>query len=81
MGLKEEFIKPFTESTISVLQTLAFLEPIPGKHFIKNGTSAPGDISGIAGITGEQEGSFCITFSKECILFVASKMLGENFLF
>lgn len=76
--MKAEFINPFLEATMSVLKTMAFLEPIPGNPYIKKGGAASGDISGIVGITGEAEGSLCLSFSKECILFIISKMLGEE---
>jgi chemotaxis protein CheX len=78
MTLKAELINPFLEATASVLKTMARLEPIPGKPYIKKGSSATGDISGIVGISGETEGSICITFSKECILLIMSRMFGEG---
>jgi len=78
MSMKAEFINPFLEATVSVLKTMASLDPVPGKPFLKNGTSATSDVSGIVGITGETEGSICITFSKECILYVIGKMLGDE---
>ena len=78
MNMKAEFINPFLEATISVLKTMAFLEAIPGKPSMKKGNSSVGDVSGIVGITGEVEGSLCITFSKECILFIISQMLGAQ---
>jgi chemotaxis protein CheX len=78
MSMKAEFINPFLEATVSVLKTMASLEPVPGKPFLKNGTSATSDVSGIVGMTGETEGSICIAFSKECILYVIGKMLGEE---
>jgi chemotaxis protein CheX len=65
-------------ATVSVLKTMASVDPIPGKPYIKKGNSAKGDISGIVGITGDTEGSLCITFSKESILFIVSKILGEK---
>jgi chemotaxis protein CheX len=76
--MKAELINPFLESTVSVLKTMASINPIPGKPYIKNGTTATGDVSGIVGITGETEGSICITFSKGCILQIISQMLGES---
>ncbi len=78
MSMKAEFINPFLEATVSVLKTMVSLEPVPGKPFLKNGTSATSDVSGIVGITGETEGSICITFSKECILYVIGEMFGED---
>ncbi|MBM4333033.1 MAG: chemotaxis protein CheX [Deltaproteobacteria bacterium] len=76
--MKAEFINPFLEATIYVLKTMASLEPVAEKPFLKKGASASGDVSGIVGITGEAEGSLCITFSRECILFIISQMLGEE---
>lgn len=78
MTLKAEFVNPFLEATVSVLKTMAHVEPIPGKPYIKKENSATGDISGIVGISGETEGSLCITFSKECILLIISRMFGEE---
>jgi chemotaxis protein CheX len=78
MGMNAEFINPFLEATISVVKTMASLEPVPGKPYVKKDAASTGDVSGIVGITGEAEGSLCITFSKECILFVISQMFGEE---
>jgi len=76
--MKAEFINPFLEATVSVIKTMALLEPTPGKPYLKKGGSASGDISGIVGITGEAEGSLCLSFSKGCILYIISQMLGEE---
>ncbi|MBM4341463.1 MAG: chemotaxis protein CheX [Deltaproteobacteria bacterium] len=76
--MKVELINPFLEATVSVLKTMASINPVPGKPYIKKGTTATGDVSGIVGITGDTEGSICITFSRECILLIISQMLGEN---
>lgn len=77
MSLKAEYINPFLEATISVLETMASIKPTPGKPYIKKGSSATGDISGIVGFTGETEASLCITFSTGSILLIISRMLGE----
>ncbi len=78
MELKAEVINPFLEATVSVVKTMALVEPVPGKPYIKKGNSAVGDVSGIVGITGMTEGSICLTFSKSCILSIVSKMFGED---
>jgi chemotaxis protein CheX len=78
MEMKAEIINPFLEATVSVLKTMALVDPIPGKPFIKRGASTTGDVSGVVGITGDTEGSLCITFSRGCILAVISQMLGEE---
>lgn len=76
--MKAEVINPFLEATVSVLKTMASLEPNPGKPYIKKGVSATGDVSGVVGISGDTEGSLCITFTRGCILFIISRMLGEE---
>ena len=72
------FINPFLEGTINVIKTMAFVEPKPGKPFLKSGDYAKGDISGIIGIAGSVRGSFALSFSEECILHLVSNMLGEE---
>lgn len=78
MNMKAEIINPFLQATVSVLKTIASVDPLPGKPYIKKGDSAKGDISGIVGITGDTEGTLCISFSKKCILFIVSKIYGED---
>ena len=34
---------------------MAFMEPVPGKPYIKNGGAASGDVSGIVGMSGNAE--------------------------
>ena len=78
MSMKTELINPFLEATVSVIKTMASVDPIPGKPYIKNGNSAVGDVSGIVGLTGETEGSLCLTFSQACILHIVGQMFGEK---
>ena len=73
-----QYINPFLNATVKVLETMAFLKVRPGKPYVKKNSSAAGDVSGIIGITGDVEGSFSISFSKECIKKVVSNMLGEE---
>ncbi|MCX5905632.1 MAG: chemotaxis protein CheX [Deltaproteobacteria bacterium] len=78
MKLQAEFINPFLDATVSVLKTMASVEPVPGKPYLKKAGNSRGDVSGIVGITGEAQGSLSITFQKDCILQIISKMLGEE---
>jgi len=73
-----KFINPFLEATIDVLKTMAFVEPIPGKPYLKKDDLAKGDISGIIGFTGEATGSMALSFSEGCILKIVANMLGED---
>jgi chemotaxis protein CheX len=72
------FINPFLEGTMSVLRTMAFIEPRPGKPFLKKNNMAQGDISGIIGLTGDVKGSLALSFSERCIMKIVSNMLGEE---
>ena len=73
-----KFINPFLEGTTSVLNTMAFVSPRPGKPYLKKDSMAVGDISGIIGLTGAARGSLALSFSKDCILKIVSNMLGEE---
>ncbi|HRR39893.1 MAG TPA: chemotaxis protein CheX [Syntrophales bacterium] len=72
------FINPFLEGTMSVLRTMAFIEPRPGKPYLKKNNVAQGDISGIIGLTGDVRGSLALSFSERCIMKIVSNMLGEE---
>ena len=72
------FINPFLEGTVSVIKTMAFLDPVPGKPYLKKDNLGKGDISGIIGLTGKVKGSLALSFSEPCILKIVSNMLGEE---
>ena len=76
--MNAKFINPFLEGTITVLTTMAFVSPKPGKPYLKKDQIAAGDISGIIGMTGAARGSLALSFSKSCILKIVSNMLGEE---
>jgi chemotaxis protein CheX len=73
-----KFINPFLEGTVEVLKTMAFVNPIPGKPYLKKTNIAKGDVSGIIGITGTIKGSLALSFSAGSILKIVSNMLGEE---
>ncbi|HUV49802.1 MAG TPA: chemotaxis protein CheX [Anaerolineae bacterium] len=72
------FINAFLEGTINVLKTMAFIEPKPGKPYLKKDGLAKGDVSGIIGLTGMATGSMALSFSEKSILKIVSNMLGED---
>jgi len=74
-----KFINPFLLGTIEVLKKMAFVEPRPGKVYLKETNLAHGDVSGIIGITGDMVGSLAISFSELCICHLISRMLGESY--
>lgn len=73
-----KYINAFLEGTINVLKTMAMMEPIACKPYLKKGSQAKGDVSGIIGFTGAARGSLAISFSKTSILKIVSNMLDEN---
>lgn len=72
------WINPFLEGTVSVIKTMAFVEPRAGKPYLKQGSVAHGDVSGIIGLTGGARGSLAISFSEASILNIVSSMIGET---
>ena len=73
-----KFINPFLEGTVEVLTKMAFVNPMPGKPYLKKNNLAKGDVSGIIGITGTIRGSLALSFSTGSILKIVSNMLGEE---
>jgi chemotaxis protein CheX len=74
-----KFINPFLKGTLEVLKKMAFIEPLPGKPYLKQTSLAGGDVSGIIGITGDAIGSLAISFTEPCICDICSRMLGESY--
>lgn len=72
-----KIINPFLAAAISVLKTMANIEPKPGKPFLKQDCAALGDVSAIIGITGAARGSMALTFSEPCIKAIVSSLFGS----
>src|SRR5574340_1392743 len=72
------FVNSFLDGTISVIKTMAFVEPRAGRPYLKKDFVARGDISGIIGLTGSARGSLALSFSESCIVKIVSNMLGEE---
>ena len=72
-----KYINPFLQGTSEVLMKMASLMVTAGKPYAKTDDTAPGDISGIIGITGDAVGSLAISFSEGCICSIVTGMLGE----
>ena len=72
------FINPFLDGAKEVLKTMAFIDAVPGKAYLKKADTAHGDVSGIIGITGDAIGSLAVSFHTDCICGIVSNMLGEN---
>ena len=77
--MQVEFINPFLESIVNVLETMANVKATPGKPQRKEEDTAQGDVTGVIGMASEQaKGSLAITFSSAAIFDIARRMLGEE---
>ena len=77
--MKVEFINPFLESIVNVLETMANVKATPGKPQRKEEDTAQGDVTGVIGMASEQvKGSLAITFTSAAIFDIARRMLGEE---
>lgn len=78
--LDTDFINPFLDATLRVLQVQARVESKAQKMYLKKpGDKFTGDVSGIIGIVSETfNGSVVISFPEATFLKVMSNMLGEN---
>ena len=77
--MKAEFINPFLESIVNVLETMANLKVTAGKPQRKEEDVANGDVTGIMGMaSSDVKGSLAITFSSAAIFDIAKRMLGED---
>ena len=77
--MKVEFINPFMESTVNVLQTMAQVRATPGKPQRKEGDAANGDVTGVIRMASEQvKGYLAISFTSAAIFDIAKRMLSEE---
>ncbi len=74
------FISAFLEATTNVIVTMAGLGVKPQAPQIKKSPRPLGDIAGVMPMTSPHvKGQLVVSFTKESILGVSSKMLGEEF--
>ncbi len=71
-------VNPFIEATLSVLETTASTQVSAGPPFVKKDSKASGPITGIIGLSGEFNATIALSFEKEVILAIVSKMFGEE---
>ena len=80
-ALDTNFINPFLNATIHVLNVQASTEATPGKIYLKkSGEHLLGDVSGVIGIVSDSfNGSVVISFPEKTFLSIMSRMLGEEY--
>lgn len=70
------YINPFIVSTIETFQKMLNSESKPGKISLKDGDAHTYDVSGVIGLSGEAQGSICLSFPKIIALKVVSALIG-----
>jgi len=72
------YINPFVVSTIETFKKMLNTDAKPGKVVLKNDALHSYDVSGIIGLSGEAQGSICMSFPKLMALKVVSVLVGTE---
>ncbi|BFM11411.1 chemotaxis protein CheX [Simiduia litorea] len=79
--MNSTLIQPFYNALEQVLLTMAQLETNPGPKSVKSNAIASGAVSGLIALDSDSmSGSMAISFSRELILDIFQRMLGEEHL-
>lgn len=71
-----QFVNPVLKAVVNILQTMAQISPEPGKPQVKTDQSARGIITGFIDLASkETHVSVAVTFSKDAILDIGSRMM------
>lgn len=73
--MKVDYINAFINSTVNALSTMALMEPVRGKPYLKT-DNLTCDISATIGVTGQATGSVTINFSEHLAIKMIENMLG-----
>lgn len=72
------YVNPFVISTIETFQKMLNSDATPGQVQLKNDTTYTYDVSGVIGLSGEAQGSICLSFPKLIALKVVSGLVGAD---
>ena len=76
--MKQEYIDPFIESVVDMMQTMLDVTPENMPPTLKNEALTFGDISGIVGFASDAiTGAVAMSFPQETALLAYEKMMGE----
>ncbi len=70
-----EYLNPFIENTVNVIQTMAAGTAVFKEMYFSNAFRIFGDISGIIGLSGDAEGTVVLTFYWDLAWRIISKMM------
>lgn len=77
-GIKAEHVNPFIAATIDMFQTMANLNPKPGKMCLKDKHISAYDVSGIIGLSGGAKGLVALSFPQASALAAVQAFTGEK---
>ena len=72
------YINPFIVSTIETFKKMLNSDAKPGKVQLKSESAFTYDVSGVIGLSGEAQGSICLSFPKLIALKVVSTLVGSD---
>ena len=79
-GMEGKLIAPFLNATTNVIKTMASTDSVPGKPVVKTDSKTWGHITGMIGLAGDTyQGNLLISFDRDAILGIISRMLCEEF--
>ncbi len=73
-----DFVNPFIEATLHILETTATMQAKAQKPYLKRDDVAKGDISCLLDLSGDFKGTISVSFMENCILQIVSKMFMEE---
>ena len=71
-----EYINPFIEASKTVLKSIANIELVVGKAYLKTSPYASDTLAIIIGVTGSLRGQVIFSMNKDVALNIASAMMG-----
>lgn len=73
--MKVEYINPFIEASLEVINQTTNLRPSIGKLFVKNNSYSSDGVVILIGLTGKISGNVVLSLSKNLALTIASAMM------
>lgn len=73
-----KIVNPVIQAIVDTLEKIGSISLKVQKPFIKMDSIARGDITSLITLRGDTSGTIGMSFSGKCILFIVSKMLGEQ---
>ena len=77
--MRLEYINPFVESAVSILETVLSITIKRGEIYLKAKSRPVLGVSAIVGLAGDVEGRVLIDMSEETAVIIASEMNNEKF--